>query len=144
MMSRKSCGMNFTDPLRHQLRKNSLIDLGIAFFDSAGAYEFAREKKLADQELRPVRHRKSKRLQIAIAVLVIATSMVFGTASAFSQTAASVNDAAERSLIWSRTTRISSKRHPPRSGNILSKRKSGRVGTRTPMTCKLRTTKAAS
>ncbi len=89
--------MNFTNPLRHQLRKNSLIGLGIAFFDSVGAYEFDREKNLADEELRPFRHRKSKRLKMTIAVLVIATSMVFGTASAFSQTAASVNDRAERS-----------------------------------------------
>ena len=54
--------------------------------------------KLAGQELRPVHDRKSKRSQIVIAVLVSATSIGFGTASAFSQTAASVNDdAAKRS-----------------------------------------------
>ena len=155
-MSRKSCGMNFTNPLRHQLRKNSLIGLGIAFFDSAGAYEFDREKNLADEELRPFRHRKSKRLKMAIAVLVIATSMVFGTASAFSQTVASVNDRAERSseIHWPAGfspddsdlfahNEILIKAPSPRSGNIFSKRRSGWAGTRTPTTCKLRTTKAA-
>jgi hypothetical protein len=95
--------MNFTEFSRHQLRKNSVIDLGVVFFDTADAYEFAREKKLEGQELRPVHHRKSNWSQIAIAVLAIATSIGFGTASAFSQTSAWVNDeAANRSseIYW--------------------------------------------
>jgi hypothetical protein len=89
--------MNFTDLPRYLLRKNSLIDVGVAFFDFADSHESTEKQKLIGQEPSPNHQQRPRQAQTIIAVFGIAMSMGFG--SAFSQTAAvSVNnDAAKRS-----------------------------------------------
>jgi hypothetical protein len=89
--------MNFTDLPRYLLRKNSLIDVGVAFFDFADSHESTEKQKWTGQEPSPIHQQRPGQTRTIVAVFVIAMSMGFG--SAFSQTAAvSVNnDAAKRS-----------------------------------------------
>jgi hypothetical protein len=89
--------MNFTDLPRYLLRKNSLIDVGVPFFDFADSHDSTEKQKLIGQEPSPNHQQRPRQAQTIIAVFGIAMSMGFG--SAFSQTAAvSVNnDAAKRS-----------------------------------------------
>ena len=89
--------MNFTDLPRYLVRKNSLIDVGVAFFDFADSHESTEKQKLIGQEPSPNHHQRPRPAQTIIAVFGIAMSMGFG--SALSQMAAvSVNnDAAKRS-----------------------------------------------
>jgi polyketide cyclase/dehydrase/lipid transport protein len=84
--------MNFSDVPRYHLRNNSLRDVSVAYFETVGSREWTEKRKLAGEELWPVRHRRSKRAQIAIASFFIAISMGFRTGSAGSPTVASAND----------------------------------------------------
>jgi hypothetical protein len=88
--------MNFTDLPRYPLLGNSLIDVGVAFFDNADSHDSEEKPKLIREELCSVHHQSSKRVKTMIAVFVIVVSMGFG--SAFSQTAVSANyDATKKS-----------------------------------------------
>jgi polyketide cyclase/dehydrase/lipid transport protein len=86
--------MNFTDLPRFLLRGNSLIDVGVAFFNTADWHESDEKQKRTGQELWSSRQQSSKQAQTMIAVFVIAITMGFG--SAFAQTAVSVNDDATK------------------------------------------------